>query len=255
MITTKTPEEIKILEEGGKILASVLKSISAKVAPGVSTKELDNVAFNLIKNAGGEPAFLNYRPWGHKEGYPASLCVSINNEVVHGIPSTDRILKEGDIVSLDLGLEYKKLFTDMAVTLGVGRISDKAQKMIDVCKKSLDLGIVELKEGARLGDYGFAVEQYVTKNGFDVVETLVGHGVGYAVHEDPEIPNWGKKGTGMELKVGMVLALEPMVLDGTREVVKGEDDWVWKTANGQLSTHFEHTVVIEKDGAVVLTKY
>ncbi len=253
MITIKTPEEIQILKEGGKILASVLNRVSEKVIPGVSTKELDDFAFDLIKKTGGEPSFLDYRPWGHKQGYPASLCVSINDEVVHGVPSADIILKEGDIISLDLGLEYKKLFTDTAVTLGVGKISDKAQKLIDVCKKSLELGIAELKEGARIGDYGFAVKEYVTKNGFDVVEILVGHGVGYAVHEDPEIPNWGEKGNGEELKAGMVLALEPMVCEEVGDVEKADDGWAWKTKNGLLSTHFEHTVVIEKDGATILT--
>ncbi len=255
MITIKTPEEIEILKEGGKILASVLNNVSEKVKTGVSAKELDDLAFKLIKKAGGEPAFLDYRPWGSKKNYPASLCVSVNSEIVHGVPSEDKILKDGDIVSLDLGLEYKKLFTDMAVTVGVGDVSSEAQKILDTTKKSLEVGIAEIKEGNTFGDYGFAVQNFAEKNGFNVVKPLVGHGVGYAVHEDPDIPNWGKKGRGPKFKEGMVLALEPMLCEGSGDVELDDDEWTYKTKDGLLSAHFEHTIVVEKGGCRVLTRH
>lgn len=254
MAKIKTLQEIEILAEGGKILASVLNETASKVGAGVSTKELDILAFNLIKKAGGKPAFLGYK--GRFEGnpYPASLCVSINDEVVHGIPSEKRILEKGDIVGLDLGMEYKGLFTDMAVTVGVGEISEKVKKLVDTTRKSLEIGIAEIKEGSRIGDYGFAVQSFAEKAGFGVVRTLVGHGVGYSAHEDPDVPNWGKKGKGLEMKEGMVLALEPMLCEGGYEVNLDKDGWTWRTKDGLLSAHFEHTIVVEEEGCRVLTK-
>jgi len=254
MIEPKTSREIEILAEGGKILASILNEVTGKVEPELPTKELDDLAFSLIKKAGGKPAFLGYKGRVGTYPYPASLCVSVNDEVVHGIPSREKILKEGDIVGLDIGMECKGLFTDMAVTVGVGNISDKAKKLIDATKKSLEIGMAEIREGAKLGDYGFAVQSFAEKNGFGVVRILVGHGVGYAAHEDPDIPNWGKKGKGMEFKEGMVLALEPMLCQGGYEVVLGDDEWTWKTKDGLLSAHFEHTISVEKNGCRVLTK-
>jgi len=254
MITIKSPREIEILSEGGKILASILNKVSSRVEAGIFTKELDMLAYNLIKKAGGRPSFLGYKSRDAKTAYPASLCVSINNEIVHGIPSKDEILKEGDIVSLDFGMEYKKLFTDMSITVGVGEISQEASNLVDITRKGLSEGIKSLREGVFAGDYGFRVQSIAEKAGFSVVRELVGHGVGYAVHEDPDIPNWGKKGKGFEFKEGMVLALEPMMCVGNAGIVSSEDGWVWKTKDGSLSAHFEHTVAIEKDGCRILTK-
>lgn len=253
-MTIKTPQEIEILTEGGKKLASVLTQVASFVKPGISTKELDDLAFDLIKEEGGKPAFLNYSPPDSSKRYPASLCVSINDEVVHGIPLDSRVLKEGDIVSLDLGLEYKGLFTDTAITVGVGQINNEDQKLIDVTKQGLEEGIAVLKSGMALGDYGFAVQSFVEDKGFSVVRDLVGHGVGHEVHEEPDIPNWGRKGKGMIVKEGMVLALEPMVCIGEPEVVLDGDNWTWKTKDGLKSAHFEHTIVIKEDGARVLTQ-
>lgn len=254
MVAIKTSEEIEILAEGGKILASILSKVSKKVKPGINTKKLDNLAYKLIEKAGGEPAFLNYAPPGESELYPASLCVSINDEVVHGIPSEKVILKEGDIVSLDLGMKYKNLFTDMAVTVGVGDISEASQRLINTTKECLFEGIKKLKNGAPIGNFGFTVQNIAQSSGYDVVKVLVGHGVGHSAHEDPDVPNWGKIGQGMKLKDGMVLALEPMVCADRGEVFLDEDKWTWKTSDGLNSAHFEHTVVIDGDNCRVLTK-
>lgn len=245
MITIKTPEEIKILREGGKILASVLYQVAEMVRPGVATIELDKTAEKLIRQAAGEPSFKNYKTAEDKIPYPASLCVSINDEVVHGIPGSRKIEK-GDIVSLDLGMKYKNLYTDMAITVGSGKI-------IETAKKSLEEGIKAIKEGVRIGDIGFVIQACVEKNGFNVVRQLVGHGVGHRPHEEPEIPNFGNKGTGEILKAGMVLALEPMITAGNPEVVLSPDNWTWKTKDGSLSAHFEHTVAITKSYAEILT--
>ncbi len=252
MITVKTPEEIKILREGGRILASVLYDVSGLVNPGVITLELDKRAEKLIRRAGGQPSFKNY---GSEPGnlYPASLCVSVNDEVVHGIPRTDRSLKTGDIVSLDLGLKYKGLFTDMAITVPVGKVGEKEMKIIEAAKESLERGIAAVRDGAFAGDIGFAIQNYAESRGFGVVKKLVGHGVGYAVHEEPEIPNFGQKGTGARLKAGMVLALEPMINGLSADVVLGKDGWTWRTKDGSLSAHFEHTVAVTKSGAEILT--
>lgn len=254
MITIKTPEEIKILREGGKILASVLIMVGTRAKPGLATLELDEYAENLIKKAGGEPSFKNYKTPRDKFPFPASLCVSINDEVVHGIPSGERILKEGDIVGLDLGLKYKGLYTDATITIGIGKITNEAKKLLDVTKITLGRAIKVVRENAFIGDLGFAIQSYVEKNGFNVVKKLVGHGVGYDVHEEPEIPNWGKKGTGEILKTGMVLALEPMVVIENSDVVLGKNNWTWKTKDGSLSAHFEHTVAVTKRGCEILTK-
>jgi methionyl aminopeptidase len=254
MSTIRTAREIKILEEGGKILASILNELAARIKPGLVTVELEKRARDLVGKAGGRPSFLSYRPPGAKRRYPAALCVSINDEVVHGLPSKERILKEGDLVSLDLGLEYKNFFTDMAVTVGAGKLDREAERLVRVTEEALWAGIKELKAGARLGDYGDAVQSLAEKNGFSVVRNLVGHGIGRFPHEDADIPNWGKKGQGRKLENGMVLALEPMLCQGGPEVKLAKDGWVWKTRDGLLSAHFEHTIVVEKDFCRVLTK-
>lgn len=254
MITIKNIEEIKVLREGGKRLVSVLYEVAEKVRPGIFTIELDELAEKLIKKTGGKPSFKNYKTSEDKIPYPASLCVSINDEIVHGIPSKNRILKEGDIVSLDLGMKYKNLYTDMAITVSVGKVDDQAKKIIETTKKALDAGIKSIKSGSHIGDIGFSIQSCAEKNGFNVVRRLVGHGVGYKVHEPPDIPNFGEKGTGLKLKEGMILALEPMVVVGEPDIVLDKDNWTWKTKNGSLAAHFEHTVAVTKNGAEILTK-
>ncbi|MEX2052142.1 MAG: type I methionyl aminopeptidase, partial [Candidatus Paceibacterota bacterium] len=237
MIIIKTPEEIEILREGGKRLATILHKIKERVTPGVSTKDLDLYAFQLIKEGGDFPAFLNYRPEGADTPFPASLCVSVNNEVVHGIPSKERILKEGDIVSIDLGLKHKGLFTDMALTVPVGQISESAEALLENTKQALEVGIKEARPGNKTGDIGYAIETFVKsrKAGYGIVEALSGHGVGRAIHEDPYIPNFGKKGTGEKLTPGMVIAIEPMLNAGTKAVVLDKDGYTFRTADGKKS--------------------
>jgi methionyl aminopeptidase len=225
------------------------------VRPGVSTKELDTHALKLIKELGDEPAFLNYRPEGAKTPFPASLCVSINDEVVHGIPSQKRILKEGDIISLDLGLKHKGLFTDMAITVAVGKISASSVRLLEVTKKALEVGISAVRAGNTTGDIGNAIESFVRSQGkYGIVEVLSGHGVGRAIHEDPYIPNFGKAGKGEKLVPGMVVALEPMINIGTKNVTLDEDGYTFRTADGKNSAHFEHTILITEGEAEVLTK-
>ncbi len=261
MISIKNPQEIKILRDGGKILASILIMVAEKAKPGVATSELDELAEELIKKADGEPAFKNYKTRDDKIPFPSSLCVSINDEVVHGIPSADRILREGDIAGLDLGLKWRGLYTDATITAGVGKISEEAQKLLVVTKTSLEKAIKIIKGNAFIGDIGFAVQSYVEKQrlpagrqGFNIVKKLVGHGVGYGLHEEPEIPNWGKKKTGAVLKEGMVIAIEPMVVAGSAEIYLDKNNWTWRTKDGSLAAHFEHTVAITQKGCEVLTK-
>lgn len=253
MSVLKTFEEIENLREGGKILASILLEAGKVALPGVKTIELDSLAEKLIRQAGGLPSFKNYKTRDDKVPYPASLCVSINEEVVHGIPGNIE-LQEGDIVSLDLGMKYKGLYTDSAITIPVGKISGKAGKLIDTAKKSLEEGISAVCAGARIGDIGQAIQQYAEKNGFSVIRKLVGHGLGYKPHEPPEVPNFGRKGTGTLLKEGMVIAIEPMISAGSYDIDLADDLWTWKTKDGSLSAHFEHTVLVTKEGAEVITK-
>ncbi len=246
MIKIKTAEEIEIMREGGKKLASVLSFVSKEAKPGVSTFKLDQLAEKLIREVGGEPSFKNYKTTDDKIPYPASLCVSINDEIVHGIPSV-RIIKGHDIVSLDLGMKYKGFHTDMAVTIGFGKI-------IEVTKKCLEEGIKAIKEGAHLDDVSFAIQNCAEKNNFNVIRDLVGHGVGKELHEEPEIPNFGKRGEGPILKAGMVLAIEPMLTSGSGKIILDSDEWTWKTKEGALAAHFEHTVLVTKNGAEILTR-
>ncbi|MFZ2072302.1 MAG: type I methionyl aminopeptidase, partial [Minisyncoccia bacterium] len=224
------------------------------IKPGVSTKELDNYARKLISEMGDSPAFLNYHPEGANTPYPAALCVSVNDEVVHGIPSEKKILKEGDIVSIDLGLKHKNLFTDMAMTVPVGEISSSSKKLLDTTEKSLHVGIDAARAGNRTGDIGYAIESFVRPHRYGIVEVLAGHGVGKAVHEDPYIPNFGKKGTGEKLVPGMIIAIEPMLNNGTKNVVLNRDGWTFKTADGKRSAHFEHTILITDGDPEILTQ-
>lgn len=256
MIYVKTPEEIALIREGGKILAQILDELGKAVRPGMKTIELDRLAESLVLKYGVVAAFKNYKPDFNRrdqDGYPASVCVSVNEEVVHGIPG-NRILKEGDIVSLDMGILHKGYFTDAAITVGVGKISPEAQKLIDVTKKSLELGIAQAKAGKHLGDIGAAIQRYVELNEFSVVRDLVGHGVGKYIHEEPEIPNFGKPGTGLGLQEGMVLAFEPMVNAGSYKVKLLSDGWTFVTQDKKYSAHFEHTVAVMKNGAEIMTR-
>ena len=254
MIILKTKKEIADLREGGKILASVHSALVKHVKIGVSTKDLDNIAIELIKKAGGEPAFLNYKPEGVSTPFPATLCVSVNNEIVHGIPKENKILKDGDIVSLDLGVKYKGLFTDAAITVPVGKISKADKKLLDVTKEALNVGIEQARVGNTVGDIGYAIEKYIKPYKYGIVKDLSGHGVGKYIHEDPYIPNYGKAGKGEKLTEGMVIAIEPMINAGTSRISVDRDGRTIKTADASRSAHFEHTVAITKNGPIILTE-
>ena len=254
MIIIKTKEEIEIIREGGRRLATVLQKVAEKVAPGISTLELDKYAEKLIKDMGDYPAFLNYKPEGADSPYPASVCISINDEVVHGIPKANRIVKEGDIVSLDLGLKHKGLFTDHAVTVAVGEISNSSKKLIEATEKSLYIGISAAVNGAKTGDIGNAIEKFAKPLKYGIVEVLAGHGVGKEIHEDPYIPNFGKAGTGVKLVPGMIIAIEPMLNAGTKHVDIDDDGWTFRTADRKRSAHFEHTILITEGEPEILTK-
>jgi methionyl aminopeptidase len=246
MIAIKKPEEIEILKEGGGILVQIMAEISAKVKPGINTGSLNLEAEKLIKKFGAGPAFL-----GHLS-FPASLCTSVNEVIVHGVPGK-YILKEGDIVGLDLGIKYKRLITDMAVTVPAGKVSESAQKLIKTAKVALDLAIQKVKPGNHLGDISFTIQNYVESQRFNVIRELVGHGVGYEVHEEPEIFNFGRRGQGSILKPGMVLAIEPMISAGDWHVRQCPDG-SFVTRDGSLAAHFEHTVAVTKKGVEILTK-
>ena len=249
----KTEEEIAIIREGGKRLARILLTLKEAVRPGVTTLELDTLAEKLVRDEGDTPAFLNYTPEGADSPYPGTLCVSVNDEVVHGIRGK-RVLLEGDIITLDMGIEHGGFFTDAAITVPVGAVPKIAQKLMDVTQKALNVGISVAQAGNTIGDIGYAIEKYVNKNGFVVVEELGGHGVGYHQHEDPHIPNYGEKGEGIELVPGMVLALEPIVNEGTRFVKMLSDGYTFVTKDHKRSAHFEHTILITNGEPEILTK-
>jgi methionyl aminopeptidase len=251
-IIIKTKEQIDILREGGRILATVLAKVAKKAVPGVSTLLLDQYAYKLIKEAGGEPAFLHYKPEGVDIPYPASLCTSVNSEIVHGIPKAHVILKEGDIVSLDLGVKYKGLFTDHAVTVAVGKVSKASQELLNDTHEALLVGIEAAKGGNTVGDIGYAIEHFVARK-YGIVRELSGHGVGVKIHEDPYVPNFGKKGKGQKLIPGMVIAIEPMLNIGRAGIAQDNDGYTIRTADGSRSAHFEHTVLITDTEAEILT--
>ncbi len=258
----KNKKELEILREGGKRLARVLRAVADATKPGISTKELDALAEKLIRESGGTPSFKNYEIPMAPTAYPGTLCVSVNEEVVHGIPS-DRLLREGDVVGLDIGMLWPSealakeagyeegFYTDTATTVVVGGGS---VPIVDATKQSLERGIAEVKSGARIGDVGYAIQNFLEKQGFGVVRELVGHGVGRAVHEDPEIPNWGKPGEGDELFEDLVIAIEPMATEGSPRVKLLADGWTWATRDGSRSAHFEHTLIVTKNGAEVITQ-
>ncbi|TRZ78086.1 type I methionyl aminopeptidase [bacterium] len=249
----KSESEIAIMREGGKILAEVLQIVAEAVKPGITTKELDEIAEKEILKRGAKPSFKNYSYIGCESAYPASICISINDEVIHGIPRSDRVIKDGDIIGLDMGGKYKGYYTDMTETVMVGKCSEEAKKLVSVAKDCLTVGIAQAKVGNRMGDISEAIQNVAEGAGFSVVQAFVGHGVGKFVHEPPEVPNYGKAGQGLELKEGMTLALEPMVNMGREDVEILDDDWTVVTADGSLSAHFECTVLITKGNPEVLT--
>lgn len=240
------------MRAGGRILAQVLQEVVAAVRPGVTTHQLNELAEQALRSRGAKPSFFGY---GAEAGnpYPATLCTSVGSEVVHAIPSPKLKLKSGQIVGLDIGCWYQGLCTDMAVTVPVGQVAEAAQKLLQVTAESLRQGLKQVRAGARMGDIGAAIQSYVEVSGFSVVRQLVGHGVGHSVHEDPPVPNFGRAGTGLELKAGMTLAIEPMVNMGLPEVKVLADSWTVVTADGSLSAHFEHTVAVTKEGYEILT--
>ena len=247
MIYCKSAREIGLMREGGRILAQVVERLHAQAKPGTSTMEIDEAVEAFIRSQGASPAFKGYR------GFPATVCVSINEEVVHGIPSRRRRLKDGDIVGFDLGCIVDGYYADCAVTLPVGPIPADVQKLLDVTRESLELAILECRPDRRLSDVSHAVQRHVEAHGFGVVRAFVGHGIGRALHEEPQIPNFGEPGRGPRLRPGMVLAIEPMVTMGNYEVRILEDGWTAVTADGSLAAHFEHTIAVTESGPDVLT--
>lgn len=243
----KTDAEIKAMRESGRMLAAVLGHISPQISPGISTKDLAESARLELSKLGGQPAFLGYY------GFPDVLCVSLNDEVVHGIPKASKIIKDGDIVSLDFGVTYKGMITDSAATFIAGNAPNKITELITTTERSLMAGISVVSHGVHVGDIVAAVQAVLDKGKYGIVRDLVGHGVGHELHEEPNIPNYGKKGTGMVLQAGMTIAIEPMATLGGYEVKTDADNWTIRTRDGSLAAHFEHTVLITENGAEILT--
>lgn len=254
MISVKNEQEIKIMREGGKRLARIMSALKLEAVAGKNTSELDKLAEKLVFDSEGKPSFKGY---GKESGnpFPATICASLNSEVVHGVPMEDVILKDGDLLKIDIGMEYKKMHVDMARTFAVGSVSEKAQKLLEVTRESLDVGIKKIKAGNKLSEYSKAVQAYVEKNGFSVIRSLVGHGIGKHLHEDPQVPNFFNKSyLDIKIKNGTTLALEPMVNEGSFEIVLGNDGWTFRTKDGNLSAHFEDTVLVTENGAEILTR-
>src|SRR5829696_7650139 len=241
----KTPGEIDLMDQANRIDLRVLDEVGAMIRPGVTTRELDRLAERVIRDAGGVPAFLNYR------GYPATLCISVNDVIVHGIPG-DVPLRDGNIVGIDCGVLYKGYYGDAARTFAVGQVREEARRLLEVTERALHLAIAQVRPGGRLSDIGHAVQSHAEENGFSVVREFSGHGVGTSLHEDPQVPNFGQPGKGPKLKPGMVLAIEPMVNAGTSEVRFDDDGWTARTADGSLSAHFEYSVAVTPSGVRVL---
>ena len=245
----KTDSELAAMRESGRMLATVLQSLKTKVTPGTTTQELADTAKTELAKLGGEPAFLGY------QGFPAVICISVNEEVVHGIPRKDKIINDGDIVSLDFGVRYKGMITDSAISVIAGRAKQKRHlELVERTQTALRIGIDQLHDQVRTGDIGGAIESYLKKYHYGIVRDLVGHGVGHQLHEDPNVPNYGRPGSGPWLEAGMTIAIEPMVTLGTDHVHVADDHWTVLTADGSWAAHFEHTVLITQDGAEILTQ-
>ena len=249
MVTLKSERELVLMRKAGSAVAQILDEMVRMVQPGISTGELDRFAESRCKELGVISAFKGYH------GFPATVCISVNDEVVHGIPSPKRLLKDGDIVGLDFGVSYEGWYGDSARTVPVGQVSPEAKKLIEVTRESLNRGIQECLDGLHVQDIGHAVQNYVEGFGYGVVREFVGHGIGRALHEKPSVPNYGARGKGLQLKAGMVLAIEPMVNAGGREVKVLQDGWTAVTVDRSLSAHFEHTVAITRNGPEILTRY
>jgi len=256
MITKKTLEEIEILKEAGSILAKCLKELAKVAVAGNTTLDIDDRAMELVEEYDIEPILLGYHPTFADRPFPAAICVSVNDCVQHGIPSEDILLKEGDIVNIDMSIAYKKMVVDSGITIGVGEISSEATKLLAVTQEALTLGIKAAKPGNHIGDIGTTIQKFVESRGMSIVEELCGHGVGYKIHEEPNIPNYGKAGTGPLIEVGHVYAIEPIVNFGKKEVYFDDegDGYSVYTKDQSLAAHFEHTVAITKDGPVIMTK-
>ena len=248
MIQLKNALQIKEMKEAGRITGEALLLARDSIREGISTYELDKIIRNHIEKSGAKPSFLGYH------GFPGSACISINDEVIHGIPSKKRILQEGDIVKIDVGAYYKGYHGDAARTIPVGKVSDDAEKLIKVTRDSFFAGISKLEVGNRLGDVGHAIDSLVVANGFSTVKRYIGHGIGHDLHESPDVPNYGTEGRGTRLSAGMVLAIEPMVNIGGEGVREMNDGWTVKTADGSLSAHYENTVALTSDGVIVMTQ-
>ncbi|MEK7556616.1 MAG: type I methionyl aminopeptidase [Patescibacteria group bacterium] len=251
MIRLKSPKEIEILAEGGKILAEVLQEIARAAKPGVTSMEVEELAQSLMVKFRVKSSFLGYEAGSH-DPYPSVTCISINEGVVHGIPGNQKFA-EGDLVGLDCGIIYKDMYLDAARTVGIGKVSPEAQKLMNVTREALRLGIEQARVGNRIGDIGAAVQAYAESFGYGVVTQLVGHGVGYDVHEEPKVPNFGQAGTGPVIEEGLVIAIEPMVTAGNPQVKTAKDGWTIETVDGSISAHEEHTVAVNKSGPKILT--
>jgi len=252
MIQIKTDKEIALLREGGKRLAAVVALVAEHVKPGVTTAELDDIAYKAITKQGDTPAFLGYRPEGHRVSYPATLCTSVNEGIVHGIPD-DMPLQEGSIISIDCGIKHAGMFTDHAVTVPVGAVAGDVAELLATTKKSLQLAIEKAVVGNTTGDVGYAVESFVDGR-YGIVRELAGHGVGREIHEDPYVPNYGKPGAGEKIVPGMVLAIEPMLVMGGEAISVADDDYTIITKDGAWAAHFEHTVAVTESGPEILTR-
>lgn len=247
MITIKSAQQIEKMRASAQVTKEALLLLEKNIKPGVTTAQLDKIAYDFILSKGAKPNFLHYG------GFPASICASVNDEVVHGIPNKSRVLREGDIISIDMGAVLDGFHSDAARTFPVGKISEEAKRLIDVTRESFFEGIKYLKHGAKLGDVSFAIQSFVENHGYSVVRDLVGHGIGRELHEDPSVPNFGKAGRGVKLAAGMTLAIEPMVNAGGFEVSVLDDEWTVVTDDGSLSAHYENTVLVTKDGYEILT--
>lgn len=246
MITMKSAREIEIMRRSGKITSAVLATLLRSARPGMTLREIDRLAEKGIRERGGIPTFKGYH------GYPASVCLSVNEVVVHGIPG-NQVLKDGDILSIDIGTTYENYVSDTAASVAIGNVSVEAQRLLRVTQEALMLGIAQMQKGNRLSDIGHAVQAHAERNGYGVVRALVGHGIGTKMHEEPQVPNWGDAGKGITLKPGLCLAVEPMITEGTHEVETLADGWTVVTADGKLAAHFEHTIALTDEGPRILT--
>ncbi len=251
MISIKTPQEIIQLKESGKILSSLLKKLAAQAKEGTNLADLDSFAYTYIKENGGQPAFLNYKPEGADHPYPASICTSLNHTIVHGTPHNYK-LRSGDVLKIDAGVVYNGMYTDAAITVAIGSVSPKIKRLMQSTRKALDEALSIIKPGKTLGDIGWVIQQRASRDNVKVIKALTGHGVGYELHEDPVIFNYGNKGAGLVLREGMVLAIEPMFSLSSEHIIQQRDE-SYATADGSTSAHYEHTVVVTKRGHLVVT--